>query len=465
MKIVYGVYCSESYGGGVGEVAYEIASAFSQKHQVLLVRTGPKTRIKKVSPNYSQLIIHSSSDGEIFIPRLNLESMRYLFMVLDRFNPDIIHVHDNGPLNFLLQVWAVKHQVPCFYTLHLLPTKTSEFGAKEFSKKLGRLIDTDIAQNYLLLFLNNCDAVVAPNKEAEKDVLKFGYTGRCFIIPNGRYLKLYDKGEPSEIVQKEKRLIFVGHLCERKNQEYLLRVMRYLPKNYVLDLMGPYLDEGYLRKVKEYREKNHLTNVNLVGKITHSQLPRYLKKSHLFVSASRMEVQSLVVMEALASGTPVVGLSNETIDEFIDDSVGRKLPKNTPAKEFAKRVDEICNLGQADYVKLCQKAKERVAGFDWDQVVAKTKEAYFEMIEMKKKTGRREKRSALFSDLSTLATLLDTEVGTNTHKRIISLERKLISVFDKNYLYVFLMLVVVFLGDSLLRLSKALKEFKETLTP
>jgi glycosyltransferase involved in cell wall biosynthesis len=464
MKVVYGVYCGESYGGGVGEVAYEIASAFSQKHQVLLVRTGPKTRMKKISPRYSQLIVHSSSDGEIFIPRLNLESLRYLFMVLDRFNPDIIHVHDNGPLNFLLQVWAVKHQVPCFYTLHLLPTKTSEFGAKEFSKKLGRLIDTDIAQNYLLLFLNNCDAVVALNKKAEKDVFKFGYTGRCFIIPNGRYLKLYDKGEPAEIAQKGKRLIFVGHLCKRKNQEYLLRVMKYLPKNYVLDLVGSSLDDGYLGRLREYREKNQLFNVNLIGKIAHSQLPRYLKRSHLFVSASRMEVQSLVVMEALASGTPVVGLANETIDEFVDDSMGARLPKKTSPKKFAEKVEEICSLNQEDYAKLCQRAKERVAGFDWGEVIVKTKEAYSEMIERKKRTGGREKRSTLFSDLSTLATLLDTEVGTNTHKRIMNLERKLISVFDKNYLYVFLMLVVVFLGDSLLRLSKALKEFKETLT-
>ena len=47
-----------------------------------------------------------------------------------------------------------------------------------------------------------------------------------------------------------------------------------------------------------------------------TQIPNYLERAHVFPSASKMEVQSLVVIEALASGTPVVGLSNETIDEL-----------------------------------------------------------------------------------------------------------------------------------------------------
>lgn len=464
MKIVYGVYCGESYGGGVGEVAYEIAKAFSKKHQVLLVRTGEKTKVVKISPTYSQLVVRSTADGEIFIPKLNLEQIRKIFKVLDRFKPEIVHLQDNGPLNFLLQVWAVKHQIPCFHTLHLLPTKTSEFGVKEFSKKIGRLIETDIAQDYMLLFLNNCDALIFINKEAEKDTQKFGYKGKSFLIPNGRFLKMYDKGKPSDITQKEKRLIYVGHLSRRKNQEYLLRVMKYLPQSYILEIVGSFLESGYLNRIKEYRQKNKLFNVNLVGKIAHSQLPEYLAKSHLFVSASRMEVQSLVVMEALASGTPVVGLSNETVDEFIDSAVGIKLTKKTTPREFAKAVEKIGNLNQKEYEKLCQNAKKRVADYDWDRVVAKTEAAYLEMIEEKRKTGSSEKRSTLFPDLNTLATLLDAEVGTNTQKRIINLEKKLASVFDRNYLYVFLILVVVFFGNSLFQLSKNLKELKETLT-
>jgi len=54
-----------------------------------------------------------------------------------------------------------------------------------------------------------------------------------------------------------------------------------------------------------------------MGEIPYHQIPQILEKTHVLVSASKMEVQSLVIIEALTSGTPVVGLANETIDELI----------------------------------------------------------------------------------------------------------------------------------------------------
>ncbi len=46
------------------------------------------------------------------------------------------------------------------------------------------------------------------------------------------------------------------------------------------------------------------------------------RKTHAFVSASKMEVQSLAIIEALASGSPVIGLGNETVDELVDETNG-----------------------------------------------------------------------------------------------------------------------------------------------
>lgn len=463
MKIVYGVFCGESYGGGVGEVAFEMAEAASKENQVLLVHTGPRTRIKKINSNYSRLIIGSISEGEVFIPRFSPENLKYLFSRLDKFNPEVVHVHDNGPLSFLLQVWAVRRNVPCLNTLHLLPTKAGDFGAKEVSKGLGRLADLDLTRKYLLLFLNNCDALIALNQEAEKDARKFGYKGRCFLIPNGRNLNWYGKKSPPRITLEEKKLIYIGHLCLRKNQKFLLQALRYLPRNYSLDLLGGYFEKRYLDLLKSIKGKYGL-KVNFLGKVSHSQVPQYLGKSHLFVSASEMEVQSLVVMEALASGTPVVGLSNETIDEFVDNTVGARLSKRAKPAEFAKEIEKICSLSQKEYSWLCQGAKKKVAAFDWSQVISKTVAVYQEVIKEKRLMGGKNRESALFSDLKTLATLLDSEVGTNTQRRINEFEKKLVMVFDKNYLYVFLVLIIAFFGRSLLELSKNLKEFKETLT-
>jgi hypothetical protein len=101
-----------------------------------------------------------------------------------------------------------------------------------------------------------------------------------------------------------------------------------------------------------------------------------LERSHLFVSASKLEVQSLAIVEALASGTPVVGLSNETVDELVDDAVGCRLARDATPEEFARCVTEICSLPASKYEQLCRSARQRVEHHDWPHVQDLTVEAY-----------------------------------------------------------------------------------------
>jgi hypothetical protein len=96
-----------------------------------------------------------------------------------------------------------------------------------------------------------------------------------------------------------------------------------------------------------------------------------------------MEVQSLVVIEALASGTPVVGLSNETIDELINEEVGVWLERDIDPVYFAKQIERICNLPAEEYQKMCQAARQRVAHLDWSNVVKSTADAYWEILKTK----------------------------------------------------------------------------------
>jgi hypothetical protein len=87
-------------------------------------------------------------------------------------------------------------------------------------------------------------------------------------------------------------------------------------------------------------------------------------------------VQSLVIIEALASGTPVVGLSNETIDELVDKRVGKELSADANPKKFAAAIKEVTNLNQKKYKKLCRRARRRVSLLDWQNIVPKTEKVY-----------------------------------------------------------------------------------------
>jgi hypothetical protein len=178
------------------------------------------------------------------------------------------------------------------------------------------------------------------------------------------------------VAAQEKTLTFIGYISGRKNQAYLLDVLRHMPGNYRLQLVGRPLNPDYDRQLKDFCGQHGLDNVVFTGQVTHSEIPAYLEKTHVFVSASKMEVQSLVVIEALASGTPVVGLSNETIDELVDAEVGCWLPSDARPETFAQCVERICALPQPEYDSMCARARDRVRELDWANVIALTVDAY-----------------------------------------------------------------------------------------
>lgn len=461
MKVVFVTFFRESAGGGVGQVSYEIALAFAEKYKVLFVNAGDSMKTAKLSANLTKLQISASGEGEVSIPNLDLTNIKYIFKILKRFSPDIIHAQDFGPISFLLQIWAKENGIPFLYTTHILPTKLSDFGPKDFSKELGRLLDSRLLKNFFLNYYNNCDAIIALNNEAEKDIKKFGYKGKIFIVPNGRNLQLYFQGRFVNILAGEKRLVFVGWLAPRKNQKYLLEVMHCLPANYSLDLVGSALSEGYVIKLNKIVKKYGLKNVNFIGKVEHFEIPKYLQKAHVFMSASKIEVQSLAVMEALASGTPVVGLSNETIDEFIDERVGFRFPKKTPPKIFAGKIEEICNLNQESYERLCQNARKKVTNLDWKDIVEKTVAVYKELIELKKKRKQSKKRKIKENDLLKIFEKINLPKFLKFESRTKESEEVNLPFFSKADFYIFLIVLVIFVSNSFYRLTKTIREIKK----
>jgi glycosyltransferase involved in cell wall biosynthesis len=273
--------------------------------------------------------------------------------------------------------------VPFVHTSHVLPSKATDFGTTDTIPLLKNSISEYAIHSVLSNFFQNCDALIALNQPAYQSIREFGFTGPVFVVPNGRDLAHYNQCQFPASDADQKVLIFIGFMNDRKNQHYLLKVLRSLPENYVLRLIGKPLSDEYEEKLTKFIKKNKLSNVEFIGQVEHSEIPRYLEEAHVFSSASKMEVQSLVVIEALASGTPIVGLSNETIDELIDDQVGAWLSKDQKPAEFARQIQRICNLDEEDYQTMCQEARNRVVHLDWTNIVDSTVEAYQEILKTK----------------------------------------------------------------------------------
>ena len=282
------------------------------------------------------------------------------------------------------QVWARMNLVPFVHTSHVLPSKALDFGTNEAIDVplLKSSISVHAIHGVLSNFYFNCDALIALNQPALDSIRDFGFTGPVYVVPNGRALAHYSSCQIANNDAEIKTLAFIGFLNKRKNQSYLLRVLRELPENYKLRLVGKPLNQKYKDKLQDYINKHNLGNVEFVGQISHEEIPEFLEQAHVFTSASKMEVQSLVVIEALASGTPVVGLSNETIDELINNEVGAWIKKDQNPAEFAQQIKRICNLPSSEYEFMCQSARDRVAHLDWSHIVDATVSAYEDLLKI-----------------------------------------------------------------------------------
>jgi len=387
MKIAFTSIFRPGQGGGAGRVAHELAHSFTIDHEVVMVCPANKNGISRDDAGLLIYGIRSAGDTEFQMPDLSSRAVRQLFEFLDDFQPDIVHAHEPAFMGLIGQVWAKMNRVPFVHTTHVLPSKAIEFGTTEAIHVPSAILKsslTDYAvQSVLGNFFRNCDALIALNQPALESIRDFGFEGPIFVVPNGRALAHYNQREFADNNSEKKVLVFIGFLSDRKNQSYLLKTLKALPDCYTLRLIGKPLNAEYQTKLERYIKKNNLTNVEFVGQITHKQIPDYLEKAHIFTSASKMEVQSLVVIEALASGTPVVGLSNETIDELVSADVGAWLAKDQKPTAFAKQVERICNLPPDQYQMVCKNARESVKHLDWSNVVESTVEAYHEVLKIK----------------------------------------------------------------------------------
>ena len=386
-RILFISIFKEGYGGGEGRVAYEMARWFAQHYQVVMLCPGKTTGLTIDETGFQQFEVKSSGETNLYLSLLDAFTLKKIYDFLDSFQPQVIHMHDPALMAVIGQLWAKHRRVPAFYTAHILPSRALDFGAKEITRLLATPVNEMLVEKYLLNFYENCDAVIGLNQNVATMIRDFGYDGRIFQIPNGRNLALYHTSRSADLQEKEKRLTFVGSLGKRKNQAFLIEAMQFLPENYRLQLLGVPLDRAYLQELNKIIARLRV-QVDFLGQLSQEEVAGVLAQTHVFVSASKMEVQSLAIIEALASGLPVVALSNETTDELVDDAVGAHLPKDASAEAFAAAVRRVCELPQAGYETMCANAHNRVEALDWSKVMQRTIQSYETVIaEQAQKAG------------------------------------------------------------------------------
>lgn len=262
---------------------------------------------------------------------------------------DIVHVHHPFLLGEAGLRLARHHHLPLVFTYHTQYEKYTHY--VPFDQEVSsRTIIRHAAE-----FCEYCDLVIAPTHDIEQTLRERGVTSRIEVVPTGIELDQFDTGNPTaarerwSIPPEAPLLLHVGRLAHEKNLEYLLAAcLRALEKREDAHLMivGEGKNQDDLQAVAA--ESPVSGRVHFVGKQVDQDLIDCYAAADVFVFASKTETQGMVVAEAMAAATPVIGLDAIGIRELIKDGHnGRLLHSDAPPEQFASTIlDALKNPDQ-----------------------------------------------------------------------------------------------------------------------
>lgn len=197
--------------------------------------------------------------------------------------------------------------------------------------------------------------------------------GKIQLVPNGVNLEKFPFAPPEG---REKLLLFVGSLIQRKGGGDLIRAMvevvRQFP-DYRLVMIG----EGPLKQSWQnlVSELGLQEQVRLVGTQTQAEISAWMRRARLFVLPSLEEGQGVVFVEALASGLPCLGSLTGGIPDVVTPQVGR-LVQPGDSTLLARAICDILE-DQAGWQAMCFSARQRAESeYDWNQIAARLMEIY-----------------------------------------------------------------------------------------
>lgn len=228
-------------------------------------------------------------------------------------------------------------------------------------------------QKYMIKKIGKSASLLCPvSHDLKKAMQDFGLPGPYEVVPNVVDTKLFGVQENPDYSLK--RILHISTLYDvHKNVSGLLRVIKELStlrSDFTLTIVG----NGYIAEHQQTVQQLGLEKVvNLKGEIPHTEVAKEMQAHDLFVLFSNFENLPCVIIEAQASGLPVLATDVGGISEMIDESSGR-LVQAKDEKVLLEKLNEMLeDMNNYERLKIREAA---VARYSYEEVGERFKNIY-----------------------------------------------------------------------------------------
>jgi len=248
------------------------------------------------------------------------------------FGLEVLHTHHPFLLGDTARAYARQLRIPLVFTFHTQYEQYCHYVPlpQEPLRRLTRWA--------VLRFARRCDLLVAPSPMIadwlrEQDLRTWTET-----VPNAIDLRRFAQASPAGIRERlgvsnsDRLALYAGRIGVEKNLEFLLDAFAAVqgPLDHLVIVGdGPVLERLRSRGVPR---------VHFSGRVDYQDMPAWYAAADLFAMSSVTEVKPLVVLEALASGLPVVAVAAcGTADTLTHGHDGLLSPCEQPAFQAVLR--------------------------------------------------------------------------------------------------------------------------------
>jgi glycosyltransferase involved in cell wall biosynthesis len=325
---------------GAAIVAEQLANEMAKRgHQVLVIAASDRDQpYNTLHDNLRILRLRSIYNPMRVGQRFLLFPRHQVMQALEEFQPDIVHSHEPLQMGLLGLAYSRRAKVPITLTVHQLPW----FIAAYLPKFLRAPVEKSL-WSYAGWLLKRFTFIIAPTKSIstfihqktrlQADTINYGLDLNVFHPPLSA-----DEGMATrqtwDLPSCVPLILHVGRLDTDKHADRVILAAAQAMQH----------TDAHLLIVGDGRQKNHLIQlcralkieerVHFTGYVSVRQgLTKLYRAACMFVTASEIETQGIVLLEAAASGLPLVAVDATCIAEIVYDGANGYL--TNPGDVFA----------------------------------------------------------------------------------------------------------------------------------
>lgn len=266
-----------------------------------------------------------------------------LLRVFRKRRIDVVHIQEPGSLGIMALILAKLYRVPVVGAMH--------FSLEQILRVVPpvlRPFSGPFMTLYIRMIYPRYTAIMMPTVTVTHDLAAIiGHPERIHAISNGVETDVFVPGKGTRTALRRKYglderavyFLYIGRLDADKNLETVLRALALVPDPIRLVIAGVGKQKEQLRALA--RALSLDSRVVWLDKVDRGQMIELYQVSDAFVIMSPVETQSIVALQAISCGLPLLAAQAGALPELVRDGVSGYLIHTYDVPALARRFTEL----------------------------------------------------------------------------------------------------------------------------